>query len=175
MDTELLTDIKSYRDTKSISYDLVDFTKTAFLNYEGILYRGDSIYKDFLVLGGLIIFHNCISSWSSDYNKAKAFANTNCVPDWYYNEREWCMDYEYPFKGKDQLDLVPVIFVLESRNNLNGFEMAKYINIAEDTEYVKGDEKEFVLGNVQFIITNISKTDDCLINIVKLALREEMI
>lgn len=156
--TDLSRDVKEYRDTKSISHKLVAATKKNLTNLQGkTIYRGDCMYPSFLKVGARFRFYNHVSSWSFSLKVATSFINPNCAPDWYFDEREWYSDEPYPFRAAldNNEELEPILLILENSPTVRGLITADYVDVENDDEYVGRDEEEIILGDTEFVITDI--------------------
>lgn len=142
--------IYQYVETKTISKFLVNHIKSNGAPIDSFIYRGDCFYKGNVGVGKRFKLWRDVASFSKDFNTAKHFANVKCVPDWYYDEIEWYVDCEYPFRKNLDLGecLFPVILKLDGNNDLlKLFSTEHKINRFGEFEYimyVQSLEFEFV-------------------------------
>ena len=142
--------LEEYKFCKVILKDFTEAISNSKLNTQEILFRGDCAYECFLNVGEIYKLHNEVSSWTSDFNTAKSFSNKESMPEWYYNEDEWCKEEDFPFKGLDLKDIKTVIFRINKRG-LRGVRVL---------DYIKDDvESEYVLAHQLFTILNIEEQE----------------
>lgn len=147
---DFLKMLKEYKFCKMIWKDFAEKVSASRLNTENILFRGDCAYESFLKVGDIYRLYNPISSWTSDFETAKSFSNKECMPEWYYDEDEWCGEEDFPFKGLDTKDIKTVVFRI-NKKNLRGIRVLDFIQ--DDVEY------EYILGHQMFKILNIEESE----------------
>lgn len=145
--------IKAYVETKDIAYEFVDYILSDGVSNKDVIFRGDCTYPSFLKEGSEFRFHNVVASFTTDRSVAMRFIKTECAPDWYFEEKEWCRSYPYPFTKsvEDGEELVSVIFVLQPNDRIKGIDTSTY-DFSQ-----RFNEKEFVIAtdDLVFIIERV--------------------
>ena len=54
------------------------------------------------------------------------------MPEWYYDEDEWCGEEDFPFKGLDTKYIKTVVFRI-NKKNLRGIKVLDFINKQKKT------------------------------------------
>lgn len=142
--------LEDYKFCKLIMKDFVEVISNSRLNTTETLFRGDCAYECFLKVGEVYKLHNPVSSWTSEFSTAKSFSNKECMPEWYYDEDEWCGEEDFPFKNLDLKDVKTVVFRI-NKHELRGVRVLDYIR--DDVE------AEYVLAHQLFTILNIEEQD----------------
>lgn len=144
---DLHKSIYQYVETKSISKFLMNHLIENGKPIDKPIYRGDSFYEGMVGKNKSFRLWNSVASFSTNIDVAEKFANAENVPDWYFDESEFCVDVEYPFKefiDRGEL-LVPVIIridgsidilkLLSTEHELNRFNEDEFILYTEDLEF----------------------------------------
>ena len=144
--------INDYMETKSMSNEFLDYIEKFGDCNKVKLFRGDCLYESVIKIGNAFRLWNGFASFTSNKEIAKKFSNDRCVPDWYYDEHEWCANAEYPFKEfiNNKENLVPVIIVVDNGKIPKCFSTEKYSDRLKEDEYVVlTEEIEFIIERIE--------------------------
>lgn len=143
----LRVQLQDYMETKSMSYELLDYLREEGDSNELTLMRGDCLYESLIKEGGSFRLWNGFASFTYDEEIAEKFSNAENVPDWYDVEEFWYSEKPYPFKEyvERKEHLIPVIIIIEPEqiprcictdNVHDNFNESEYLVYTEDIEFV---------------------------------------
>ena len=149
--SDIECEVLDYMETKSMSYNLIDYINKNGTTNKEVLFRGDCLYKSFIHVGQRFRLWNGFASFTSDNKVADKFANDMNVPDWYFEEKEWCGNHSYPFEEfiSREEKLVPIIIVVCKNKIPKCFCTDGYSEKFNESEYIVLTE------DIEFLITRI--------------------
>lgn len=143
----LRVQLQDYMETKSMSYELLDYLREKGDSNELTLMRGDCLYESLVKEGGSFRLWNGFASFTYDEEIAEKFSNTQNIPDWYENEGSWFANRRFPFEEFIERGepLIPVIIIIEPEqiprcictdNVHESFNESEFLVYTEDIEFV---------------------------------------